>query len=110
MLVYRIQDSCGAGPYTSTRMIDHIHIHHNEIAHDPDSRVPAPEREGLGYVRSYHRFGFTSLEQLDRWFTPEEQAALYREGFELVVFNLPDHTVELGQHQCRFLREDLCTP
>jgi hypothetical protein len=109
MFIYRIQDADGFGPYQSSKVIRDIYDHHNEIAYDPDSRTPSPYCEGLGPVEEFHRFGFASLEQLDRWFTAEEQAALFREGFELVVLEVPDYAVRVGQHQCKFIREDLCT-
>ena len=81
MIVYRIQNDKGAGPYCGTKVDEYPEIDDMCERHSEDLVMwPQPEDEGL--VREdKHKCCFLSLEGLRNWFSIEDIEMLERYGF-----------------------------
>jgi hypothetical protein len=55
--------------------------------------------EGYDYCRftieSYHRFGFNSVEQMNKWFSFEDQIIMLANGFKLTTYKDSDVRIDL---------------
>ena len=82
---YRVQNEEGLGPYTNE---DYSNIRSSWITkpHSPKNFNHGPNdcpvlRDVLLSTRMY--FGFTTLKQLQTWFTPTELVNLYNKGYKI---------------------------
>ena len=107
MPVYRWEHpATGKGPYTSHNMrsdaVDEmVQIHNSDlhrwpgISTDDKMYVHPSVRTGYGsvYIDDDWHFGFESLAQMNRWFSPVCQLMLLNSGFKLI--RIPDCKVEI---------------
>lgn len=96
--IYRIENATGIGPYQDGGAFCWM-------THMPEGHAnqfcPTPNQDpGLKYVweslpytvQRQHTFGFTSLEQLRRWFVPEVLQALHENKYYIQVYEVPEVT------------------
>jgi hypothetical protein len=98
MLVYRVEDDKGCGPYRGDNHVDGMGEKHSDSDH------PAPGDDGLPFLPAdTMHCGFASLDQFKAWFDQHDRWDLGVNGFRLCVFesDLVDH----GDKQVMFHRE-----
>lgn len=73
--------------------------HNNDpIGHPtPFYDIPNPPSNAMGW-----HCGFSSEEQMNKWFTLDQQRELTALGFPFYVFEVPDYDVLIGRCQCVF--------
>ena len=76
MVIYRIQDSEGVGPYRSEYLNQWCYCGHNSSKH------PTPQQEGLRFSNEWY-CGFESMKQLRSWFSNGELRKLHRMGLKI---------------------------
>jgi hypothetical protein len=100
MIVYRIEKN-GLGPYrlssgNTTKLYNKLHKHHWCDRH------PTPINDGIKDFRpNDHIFGFSSLEQLKKWFLGS-RAELRRNGYLMVSYDVSPQEVLHGNLQVVF--------
>ncbi len=97
--VIRVQNSAGEGPY---RYLPIIHEVENMAAEHVNADThPKPQREGMSKWHGNFRCGFRDMNQLCRWFSPQELAMLKRNGFDVIMLHDVKIVAEL-KHQTVF--------
>ncbi len=97
MLIYRVENSFGTGPYRDP----HYANWDPECSHDGDPNRPTPKTEGIAY--DYDMLcAFNSKTQLKRWFTPKERKALSELGFNVYVYDVNKKYCIKGKKQLVF--------
>lgn len=72
---------------------------------DQVERWPMPPHH-IRWSATYHRYGFTSMEQADRWFNAEERRALAEFGFKLKKLEVPKDVIYWeDDHQAAILED-----
>lgn len=117
MLVYRIEDNNGNGPYEYHSCGSYIH-NSNHILPVPNSEREKKELRDFWNAKrkfrlsgDYREFqcGFSSLEQLFAWFDKVKLRVMANESDENLMISIYDvketHMID-GYYQCIFLRED----
>ena len=115
MLVYRIQDVNGVGPYRKDEVAE-LYESCRGFGYGWSERRPGPARDpGLGgddwqafslKWRKTCRFGFSSIDQLKEWFnTKKVRHGLHKLGFAVYVINVDDDKVIVGDKQVVFVPE-----
>jgi hypothetical protein len=107
MIIYRVEDCEGGGPYNGKRKdavrdaLPHLFCGFDEC---PD-RHPMPHADIPNWDRySGYHFGFASFDQLAAWFTPGERDTLRGLGFGIAVYAVPADYVMQGGRQAAFWR------
>jgi hypothetical protein len=107
MIVHRVEDKEGKGPYNS----DHSVSQSLKERHVNLDRAPTPYNDGMGSrseaAWSYSacwRFAFKTEADLQRWFTPYELKRLQRVGFKRVEYTVSTRYINSGGKQCAFNR------
>lgn len=95
MIVYRVENVAGQGPYVYTE----VNFSFSRMHTAPDH--PPPWQEGLE-MHNCHFCAFQSMEHLTAWFNEEERAIMRQRGFRVVRYEAPD--VQVGQKQVVFAR------
>ena len=100
MLVYRIENKRGQGPYCSNHKYqDWLCDRHSDI-----EKHPSPVEDGIYEWTKSHKCGFSSLKKLKAWFNTEELKALYAAKFDIVRYEVDKKDVLVGQKQVMFNR------
>lgn len=100
MIVYRVENSDGVGPYycNSGEWCDGPHTQ--------DTGRPMPYED---IPNSNHdcknRFGFESMDKLMQWFSTSEMNKLYERGFRIVTFEVSREHTLIGAKQLIFIRQ-----
>lgn len=103
MFIYRIEKD-GVGPYH--QLANHPELHEMACRHSRGEQHPSPHEEGLK-METRHRCGFSSLDQMCRWFSHEEQELMYSLGFELKEISVEDVTdLQVGERQIIFIPKE----
>lgn len=111
--VFRVEGPDGVGPYNSPHAkkygshekvwAEEWHGIENGRPHFTESGLWAKCRaEGIDITKTL--FGFTSMEQLERWFTPVELDMLSEMGFSIVVREAVK--IISDDYQCVFIPAD----
>lgn len=93
MLVYRIENAGGIGPFSTDDDADAAFIAFELCSHGfSTEQHPLPSLpDGVVDLRPYH-FGFNSIEQMMSWFdTNASRRSLEKSGFELSVYETDDY-------------------
>lgn len=113
MIVYRVENEAGLGPYQDSadllpRMMD---------AHDGNLRKnhPLPEEDirlkslvtRLEDWTATHVCGFSSMKQVEAWFTEQDLTAMAKHGQVLKTFKVPKSAVIVGTTQALIEKESL---
>lgn len=100
MLVYRVEKN-GIGPYRHDEVDDKLYC--KISSHNSCYNRPGPIRDGIsiGPYNSDIHFGFKDIEQLKAWFKGA-RSALRKNGFNLVVYDVPKRWVYVGGKQVGF--------
>jgi len=103
--IYRIEDDLGNGPYRSGHCEGHNRLY-------DDYRCPPPfDDPGLKdawYVisdldqRPHYRFGFASLEALERWFPARERLLLKDVGMKVAEYTVHRSSTHSSHRQAIF--------
>lgn len=114
MIVYRIEDSKGRGPY---RRNDVKHVLPGWDACDFNYRHPCPMDDhglrewwldlGHGMQRESYVCGFRDIKQLVDWFHKQEwMDRLQEAGYSLTTYEVDAQTVQFGDSQLMFVQGD----
>lgn len=96
-MVFRVENEEGRGPYS-------IWDGYAVMYCSGGNRHPSPQSEGYNLRSgSAEVFGFTSLEQLERWFSPRDLRKLANEGFTVVKYDCEPHWE--SETQCTFFKK-----
>lgn len=103
MLVYRIENGLGEGPYCSNSKIS-LKLSNYHIGLD---RAPSPESDGIkGFnpfngpvIDTDYIFGFESIESLKSWFIKPERYGLAGEGYVCTLYEVDEKNVIFGKKQ-----------
>ena len=113
MLVYRVENSKRQGPYYSSQNA----LAENSLRKTSEPRHPEPRNDpklskhlkeafgecGTIYFPESYRFGFSSLEQARKWLCRKSWCkSLRKNGFTLVVFEVPDEFCIQGDKQAMY--------
>jgi len=113
VIVYRFENSKGVGPYASdgkssssalpeelrSRYCNMDSSHHYDESNHPSARNIE------GFRREHSFCGFTSKEQIDKWFNKEEQDLLNVLGFKLNTYVVSKENVKGDGKQVIFPKE-----
>lgn len=100
MLVYRVQNEIGVGPYRTYRR--HPVVQKMFDAHDSSSH-PQPKDDGIEDFGEHHLSGFASVRDLRMWFEGF-LSALIRHGYSIVIVEVPESAVLYGGEQVMYDR------
>jgi len=107
--VYRVEHSVtGEGPYIrSNRDTNWDAVPGLHRAHNMSDAHPGPYADDVvgRKLRDEHSFGFSSREQLDKWFKGFKKK-LHTAGFVIRVFEAPEDTTVISGHQTIFVKDD----
>lgn len=91
MIVYRIENDNGVGPYCSARvMLTMLRQHNADRVNHPVGYVDGIDWSDDGV------YGFDNIQKLRDWFRGFV-APLMREGYSIVKYDVPDHHVRMSQ-------------
>jgi len=99
MIVYRIENKKGRGPYDGARdwslwqTRDHVEPTH-----------PGPKDDGIDFESGVDYCGFSSFKKLRDWFESEELVRLRRLGFRVRRISVPRSKIKVGKKQVVFRR------
>lgn len=101
--VWRIENGEGMGPYQAYGCYKAAGWTASE--HERCTHRPTPNRDGLPHPwdTQSRRYGFATLTDVNRWFTPTERQRLRARGFRLVCLQVPAADVLRGGKQVAFL-------
>lgn len=111
MLVYRFENEEGYGPFNGGFLaFDMDDAMRDAGRHDdPDgddtwhNRFPTPWEDGIDtYFPGEERCGVLTPRQAVTWFPKPCREVLYREGFQLKAYEVPEDAVQVGGHQVVF--------
>lgn len=102
MIVYRVQDRHGRGPYNAPDAPKWV------LRHNGDPRRPGPWSDKklarYGNIKDDDFFGFASVNQLLKWFTKTELKLLHHAGFNVV--RIDGEIVARSSHQVLFRHKE----
>ncbi len=93
MTIIRYEDAKGNGPYASVTL-GFSARHANKLT---------PTQDGLGNLANNKRSGFTTVAQLEAWFTQVEQNQMSTLGFERVTYEVPTQDVKYSNEQALYI-------
>lgn len=97
-MIYRVENEKGEGPYYQK----YVGYAIENCGRNP-FRHPLPSSEGWhGHTGVGEVFGFTSKEQLERWFRQADLWALADEGYHVVTYDIEPHWQ--SETQCTFFK------
>lgn len=99
MLVYRVEKD-GIGPYRHDNVDENLW----SKLYSHDDRRPGPYRDGIKNIEKVRydiHFGFKDIESLKIWFKGA-RSALRKNGFNLVIYEVPNKWVCVGNTQVGF--------
>lgn len=106
--IYRVEHrEHGHGPYLDNDRDMYWGIEGLHDAHEGSRKHPGPRGDsGLDWDWSERqRFGFGSRKRLDEWFKGFKRK-LHEAGFVIRVYEAPDETTSISEHQALFIKED----
>lgn len=98
MLIFRVEDKCGNGPYRRGDNLASLLAN----KHNGDSSHPTPILDGIENRQNYF-CGFKDLDQLFNWFNPYTEI-LKKAGFAVSVYEIDKEYVLEGNYQVCFRR------
>lgn len=108
MIIYRVENSKGHGPFRAPNHPDPDIIYMLLDKYDTGHAVspfPLPHNDGIDELRWCHTFGTLSIERLIHWFPHEFHERLAMHGFHIAVYLIEDEEdaeVVVGKHQVAF--------
>jgi hypothetical protein len=107
-LVYRIEDRLGKGPYIGKTSAPNS-WHRKSICNHNAEKRPGPYqcdimREMSDYHLGRHHFAFSTMKQLERWFTKTDRELLHEDGYHISVYRVPREHYIRATNQCIFVR------
>ena len=103
MLIYRVEDSAGRGPYigqpepVDCRSSKALSRHSNSLTH------PAPYSDGISISQGEY-CGFESMDKLRRWFWGDIEW-LRKKKFHVSIYRIDEGHVKIGMKQVVFNRK-----
>ena len=100
MLIYRIENAEGKGPYMSVGQSAFATEYHNEGSGRPEPEYDfAPTKWEKAHKYKWV-FGFSTLDQLSKWFNLKERKKLNELGFKVALYEAPVY--EASRYQAMF--------
>ncbi len=111
LIIYRIENQHSVGPYHYAYSLgEHLYEFWQDKPHVKQYGCPTPKEDGLLQIvnklkqkKVNFSFGFNSLEQIKRWFTPRELKVLRNHGFSLKAYKVKKAFVT--SHQVLFIKD-----
>lgn len=101
MLILRVQNSDGTGPYNGTKW-GWTTKNHMKSWRTPD---PNDEFGEITFSRLYKsanmRFGFLTEKQLHTWFSKKELTNLFKRGYNIVEVEIEEKQIILGDENSK---------
>lgn len=112
MIVFRVEDSEGGGPYNGAKApywADRERAGINISSTTSNHPLPGDDISGWSDLsidtRSKYLFGFASLAELESWFN-EKARAYYRDlGFKVAKYEVGPRSLKRGGHQVAFNKD-----
>lgn len=110
MLVYRLEDDEGNGPYEYHSQGSKLH-NSSHILPCPHSRSEKRQLRDFWNktdytLREHYQCGFSSLEQLFAWFDKRKLKCYHNQTIKISIYDVKETHMIDGYYQCIFLRED----
>ena len=113
MLVLRIEDSNGFGPYYTENRVPfenryrwELEIERGRYLPDGNERHIHPDCEPFWHKTTKdHYYGFMKKEHLDIWYTPVELGLFESVGVNVNIYSVDDKHVLQGERQLAFLKD-----
>lgn len=113
MLIYRFESSAGFGIYAGSSvwrdicdLLNQSPCSHSNDSHPSTSRFsPHRDMELIYHFNSSFYCGFSSIEQLKRWFTLDEIKTLFKVGAVLKVYDTKEGEVYVSKYQAIFQKD-----
>lgn len=102
MIIYRVQNAQGCGPYSTSNRNWQTRSHASKQT--PHLALDRLLKYKARYNHHAYLYGFKSMKQLNAWFTKEELINLGLYGFGIVALDIPDKKVIVGYKQVMFLK------
>lgn len=102
MVIYRVQDVYGYGPYNSGNLDWQTRNHDSKQT--PHLELDILLKYKARYNHYAYLYGFKSMDQLNSWFTKKELINLKLSGYKIVKLDIPDNKVIVGYKQVMFLK------
>lgn len=105
MLIYRMENQLGRGPFFRELLSWPMH---EAMGFSKDDERPyhdgfmTPQREGFK-MTSDHLCGCRSKRELVKWFPKLAREFLKTKGFTTKVYDVPDENIQIGRHQVVFI-------
>lgn len=101
MLVYRVENARGYGPWNSTVRQSYVDGLLKAMERKSACGHPTPIEDGLS-INLRWRYGCKSLDQLHDWFPEPYRQRLFDAGFTVKVYAVPSSRVKMGRSQVAF--------
>lgn len=96
MLIFRIEDKNGNGPYSSSWN------YYRSIQKLNGTNQPSPYYECIKFKCEQHKFGFIDLNQYQEWFNEKWRFKFKKHNFRLNVYKVFKKDVLFGKRQIAF--------
>jgi len=98
MLVYRIENDKGNGPYNSEwKYVEKLRQEHNK-----DYKRPSPYLSNIDFNFEIDKFGFINLRSYKNWFTTKWRTRFKKHNFKLNVYYVNKQNIKIGYYQLAF--------
>ena len=109
ILVFRVEQEDGSGPYWGKTLSKESWFSQSICNHNSNSR-PGPYqcnklREMNPNELKKYSFAFSTLKQLERWFTKTDRALLHENGYHISIYKVPKSFYIKTNNQCIFNKE-----
>ena len=108
-LVYRIEDKNGTGPYQGKTRSADSWFNKTICNHNADKRPGPWQCCTLREIDEKHlkkySFAFSTIKQLERWFTKTDRELLHNNGYRIAIYKVPKEFHIKATNQCIFIKE-----
>lgn len=107
MLIYRVEDDFGGGPYNGTSSPGPFtsgwrKIVNGHEVHDPIHQPNPVDDLKITLIDRHYKFGFASVDQVIYWFGDEARHYLDGKGYRIARYEVPETAVIVGGHQVAY--------
>lgn len=108
-LVYRIEDKNGTGPYQGKTSAADSWFKKSICNHNAEKRPGPWGCNALREMNEEHlkkySFAFSTIKQLERWFTKTDRELLHNNGYRIAIYKVPKEYYIKATNQCIFIKE-----
>lgn len=110
ILVYRVEQADGTGPYWGkTRGFGWYYktkCNHNSLKRPTPQESSKMIKQSKDFPISDYHFAFYSLSSLKAWFSKSDRKLLYEDEYQVSVYKVPKVSYIKIRKQCLFIKED----